>query len=88
MPPIRKAIACNQKGVDRIGIAEKAGFCVLFLDALLKSGLQLMDPGVLALISSQPDPKGCSSFHGFPERRGGLFRTSHACVASSGQAPS
>ena len=86
--PIRQAITCHQHGVDGIHIPEQGWRCLLLLGPELESVLQLMDPRVLALVSRKPCPKGVVHLRTCHERRGGLFRTSHACVASSGQAPS
>ena len=51
MPPIRQAIACYQNGIDRIGRDEFAVNGLLVQGALLESVLELMNAGVMALIS-------------------------------------
>ena len=86
MPPIRQAIASHKNGVDRIGCDEFAVLGLLVKGALLESVFELMNAGVIALVSGKPHTERSWVFHGFPEWREGLFRTRHACVASFGQA--
>ena len=60
--PIGEAIACHEDRIDGIHAAEASGWPFLVEGPISKGFFQLMDPGVLSLVSRKPCPKGVVHF--------------------------